>query len=276
MKIMKIINRKIFVIAFVALNFIAANGQTTNRQTEQPLQEVFQTELVYPQEKGEFQITVAPRFDRRDGERREELPARLEYGITSRWQVEVEFTPFSRRRELETSETANGIGDLSVSTKYSFMNIKDSNFHSSVQFEVGFPTGNVSRELSEGFIEYEPSVSFARDFPRLNRLQIFSQVGVNFLQRVKKSRDDDDLEPAAHEFKLNGGFFAPIKKGRIVGEINWITNQWNKGGRQSEVYLTPGFVYKFSRNFEFGIGTPVGISRDADNFRTILQAVFEF
>lgn len=274
---MKTIVRTFLLIVFIALNFVGTNGQTTDSSPEkQPLQEVFQTELVYPQEKGELQITFAPRFSRRESERQTEFPTRLEYGITNLWQVEVEFTPFSRRRELESSETERGIGDVSVSTKYSFLNIKNSNFHSSVQFEVGFPTGNVNRELSEGFIEYEPSVSFARDFPRLNRLQVFSQIGVNFVQRVKKPRNADEIEQAAHEFKLGGGFFAPVKKGRIVGEINWNTNQWNNFGKRSEVYLTPGFVYKFSRNFEFGIGTPIGVSRDADNLRTILQAVFEF
>lgn len=156
------------------------------------------------------------------------------------------------------------------------MNIKKSNFHSSVQFEVEFPTGNVNKELSEGFIEYSPSASFAKDFPSLNRLQIFSQVGVSLKQRVKKPRDLDELESDAHEFFLNGGFFLPVKKARFVGEINWNTNQWNKRGNQNEVYLTPGFVYKLPGRWEIGFGVPIGVTRDADKFRTIAQVIFEF
>ncbi len=100
-----------------------------------------------------------------------------------------------RRAEIDSSETAEGIGDSSVRTKYSFLNIKNLNFHSSVQFEVGLPTGDLNRELTEGFIEYEPSVSFARDFPGLNKLRLFSQLGGSFVQRVKRPDKAKDLEP---------------------------------------------------------------------------------
>ncbi len=254
----------------------AARGQTTTNQTaEQPLQEVFQTELVYPQERGEFQVTFASLFSRKDGERTVETPVRLEYGITNRWQVEVEWNAFSRRRPEPFADAEKGTGDVAVSTKYSFLNIKDSKFHGSVQFEVEFPTGNVDKGLSEGFVEYTPSVSFARDFPAAGGLQIFSQIGVNFKQRVKTAREPENIESAATELILNGGFFAPYKKARIVGEINYQTSRWS-GGNKTEVYLTPGFVYKLPGKWEIGFGVPVGVTRNADNFRAIAQAVFEF
>ena len=265
------------IFALSLITFHAASGQTADKpKSEQPLQEVFQTELVYPQEKGEFQLTFAPRFSRKDGERTVETAVRLEYGITNRWQIEVEFNPYSRRRPEAFAETENGAGDIAVSTKYSFLSIKDSNFHSSVQFEVNFPTGNVDKGLSEGFVEYQPSASFAKDFPKLNRLQIFSQIGVNFKQRVATPRDSEENKSAAPEFILNGGFFAPYKKARFVGEINYKTNRRSGGGNETEVYLTPGFVYKLPGRWELGIGAPVGISRDADKLRLITQAIFEF
>ena len=262
--------------AALSVCVIKADAQSRENQ---PLQEVFQTELVYPQDKGEFQLTFAPRFSRRDEGRIVETPARLEYGLTNRWQVEVEWNSYSRRRFADSpgsAETEKGAGDLGISTKYSFLNIKNSNFHSSVQFEIGLPTGNINKGLSEGFIEYQPSASFARDFPQLHRLQIFSQIGVNFKERVKKPLDLEKVESGAHEFILNGGFFLPVKKARLVGEINWNTNQWNKRGGQSEVYLTPGFVYQLPGRWEIGIGAPVGVTRDADKFRAIAQIIFEF
>lgn len=269
--------RKFYLVLALAAFFQTINAQSTTTQSEnQPLQEVFQTELVYPQEKGEFQLTFAPRFSRKDDERTTDFPVRLEYGITNRWQIEVEWNTFTRRRSADSGEKEKSTGDVSISTKYSFLNIKKSNFHSSVQFEVEFPTGNVDKELSEGFIEYSPSASFAKDFPRLNRLQVFSQIGVNLKQRVKKSRFSEELESGAHEFFLNGGFFLPVKKARFVGEINWNTNQWNKRGSENEVYVTPGFVYKLPGRWEIGIGVPIGVTRDADKFRTIGQVIFEF
>jgi hypothetical protein len=39
-------------------------GAQVRGQDEQPLQEVFQTNLVYPQEKGETQIKFAPQNNR--------------------------------------------------------------------------------------------------------------------------------------------------------------------------------------------------------------------
>lgn len=265
------------IFALFLVTFHHALGQSADKlKTEQPLQEVFQTELVYPQEKGEFQLTFAPRFSRKDAERTVETPVRLEYGITNRWQIEVEFNSYSRRRPAESVNAETGAGDVAVSTKYSFLNVKNSNYHSSVQFEIGFPTGNVDKGLSEGFVEYQSSANFARDFPKLNRLQIFSQIGVNFKQRVVMPREPEENESAAPEFIINGGFFAPYKKARFVGEINYKTNRRSGGGNETEVYLTPGFVYKLPGRWEIGIGAPIGISRDADNFRFVAQAVFEF
>jgi hypothetical protein len=50
----------------------------------QPTQEVFQTELVYPQEAGEVQLTTRTRFRRsRDGSAAQ-VPLAIEYGITNR------------------------------------------------------------------------------------------------------------------------------------------------------------------------------------------------
>lgn len=246
------------------------------KDKDQPLQEVFQTELVYPQEKGEFQLTFGSRFSRGADQRSNDIPTRLEYGITEKWQVEVEWNANSRFRPAPLAETENGVGDVGISTKYSFLNIRGSNFHSAVSFEAEFPTGDIDKGLTEGFIEYRPSVSFARDFPGLNRLQIFSETGVALKQRVKRSKEIEDDESDAHEIFVNGGFFLPFKQASFVGEINWNTNQWNKSGITSEVYLTPGFIYKLPGKWEVGFGVPIGVSRDADKYRTILQAVFEF
>lgn len=242
----------------------------------QLLQEVFQTELVYPQEKGEFQVTIAPRFNRNRGERTTEIPVSLEYGITDRWQIEIEWDAYNRIRPGNLEPTNEGIGDVDISTKYSFLNIGGSNFHSALTFELQIPAGDIERGLTEGFLEYKPSASFAKDFPSLRRLQVFSQVGVNLKQRIKKPQKKDDVEPAAHEFILNGGVFVPYKKARFIGEVNWTTNQWSSRGSHSELYLTPGFVYKLPGAWEAGVGIPIGISRDADKIGTILKLVFEF
>ncbi len=80
---------------------INQNSQTDAVQTldadEQPIQEVFQTELVYPQERGEVQLTFSPRYGKGGGQSLFQAPVSVEYGITKNWQVEVEWDVQSRR-----------------------------------------------------------------------------------------------------------------------------------------------------------------------------------
>jgi len=52
-------------------------------------QEVFQTELVFPQEKGETQLTLIPQFNDGDEADVRQLGVVMEYGITDQWQVEA-------------------------------------------------------------------------------------------------------------------------------------------------------------------------------------------
>jgi hypothetical protein len=149
-------------------------------------------------------------------------------------------------------------------------------FHSAVGLEVSLPMGSVEKELSEGFIEYEPYLIVARDFPKLNNMQVFSQVGVGFVQRTRRPAEADEGEPAAHEFDLGVGMFVPFRRIVFTGEFNLSTNRWNNGGREREMYATPGVVWRLPRNWEVGVGAPVGLTRDADKSGAIFKVVYEF
>jgi hypothetical protein len=243
---------------------------------EQPIQEVFQSELVYPQEKGELQLTFSSTMSRSTSARLFQTPLTIEYGLTDKWQVEFEWNANSYRHEFENDERTRGIGDVRFGTKYSFMNIKNSDFHAAVGLEVGLPTANLKKELTEGFIEYEPFVIVARDFKRLRGTQVFAQAGVGFLQRVKRHEDADENEVGAHEFSLNVGAFVPLKRVAITGELNWQTNRWNHSGEESDFFATPGIVYRLGEGWEMGIGFPIGITTGSDRTRTIFKLVREF
>lgn len=242
---------------------------------DQPVQEIFQTGLVYPQERGEVQMTFTSRYGKGNGHSMLQTPVSLEYGITDRWQVEVEWD--ARRRRTESGEAATrGAGDFSIGTQYSFMNMARSNFHSAVGIEVTLPVANIEKELTEGFIEYEPYFIVAKDFPKLNRMQVFSQVGFGINQRARRHPDADDDEPAAHEFNLGIGAFMPFKQAVLTGEYNLSTNRWNNGGDEREMYLTPGVVVKLPRNWEIGFAVPLGLTRDSEKFGTVFKLIYEF
>ena len=244
-------------------------------QREQPVQELFQTDLVYAQERGELQLSHTSRFSK--GKDRSLLKNLLtvEYGITNRWQIEIEWNAINRRSETGEA-TARGRGDLSIGTQYSFMNMARSNFHSAVGFEITLPTANIEKEMTEGFVEYEPYFILAKDFPKLNNLQLFSQVGIGFKQRARRHADANDDEPAAHEANLGVGMFIPFRRVVFTGEFNFSTNRWNNGGREREVFATPGSVWKLPRNWQLGLGVPIGLTRDSDRFGTVVTLVYEF
>jgi hypothetical protein len=239
------------------------------------IQEVFQTELVYPQEKGEVQLTMAPNFREGEAGRLIEVPLTIEYGITDAWQVEMEWAAFVNRSPSGEAST-RGIGDLELGTKYSFMNIADWAFHAAIGFEIGFPLGNINQELTEGFIEYEPFFLLAKDLPKLYNGQIFAQVGLGLVQRVKNHDDPTDDEAAAHELTGNVGFFVPVGPLFLTAEFNWLNNQWNNDGEENQMYLTPGLVWDLPGTWEVGVGVPIGLNEASDDFRVITQLTYEF
>jgi hypothetical protein len=261
---------------WLGLTSLLASAQEEDVQArEQPIQEVFQTGLVYPQQRGEVQLSYSSRFGKRKAHSSLETPINLEYGITNRWQIEIEWNPMSRRTEAG-EPTTRGTGDLRIGTQYSFMNMRGSNFHSAVGFEVGFPTGSMEKGLSEGLIEYEPYISLAKDFPRLHNMQVFSQVGVGFVQRTRSRVGPDEKKSAAHNFNLGVGMFMPFSRLVFTGEFNLNTNRWNNGGLEREMYFTPGVVWRLPRNLEIGVGAPVGLTGDADKSGAIVRLVYEF
>ena len=262
-------------LAFCICSTVASAQDKDAGPREQPIQEVFQGGLVYPQEHGEVQLSFSSRFSKARDHSSLENPFSIEYGITDRWQIELEWNALSRRAETGEA-TTRGKGDFSIGTKYSLMNLRGSNFHTAVGFEISFPSGSVEKQLSDGFIEYSPYVIVAKDFPRLHHLQLFTQAGVGFVQRWRRSVSGTGEEPAAHKFDLGLGMFVPFRVVVFTNEFNLSTNRWNNGGRQREAFATPGIVGRLPRGWQLGVGVPLGLTRDSNRFGTVVTLVYEF
>jgi hypothetical protein len=269
----------------MAMALICSTGLTglqavaDDDKIEQPIQEVFQTDLVYPQGQGEVQLTLAPQFHRAGEAREWIIPLTIEYGLTDAWQVELVWEMFKHRKPGE-GPTTFGIGDLEIGTQYSFLHIAGTHFHAAVAWHILFPTGNINDKLTEGFIEYEPSIILARDFPGLHNLQLFTQVGIGLVQRIKSPDTSAEREPAAHEFFLSAGFFLPFKLPigtfAFTSEFTWTTNEWNNDGEEDQKYYTPGLVWNLDNGWEIGIGAAIGLNNDADAYRIIGMLTYAF
>ena len=249
-------------------------GAATN-QVKRPIEELFKTDMVYPQEKGELQVGLASLYQHNSSGDAWTVPVSLEYGLTDRWQVEAEWKSFVQHNYANHS-TVRGISDLEIGTQYSFMNIGDSLFHIAPRFSIEIPLGDVNKGLTEGFMEYQPAIILARDFPQFHHAQLFAEIGISFVQRVKRPSEADDAEPAAHGLNLGIGGFVPFSRGALTMEFNWANNQWNHHGTGNELYLTPGWIWKVTRNFEIGMGIPVGLNNRSDQYDVIVHVVCEF
>jgi hypothetical protein len=252
------------VLAALLVGF--GSAALAQAQQDQPLQELFQTETVYPQEKGALQLSSVVNFSRMNQKFSNDLA--VEYGLTRSWQIGLQWETFARKK-TEDGLISRGSGDLRLGAKYSFMNIRGSNFHSAVGFELGVPAASPNKGISEGTVEFEPYVIVAKDFPRMSRLQLFSQLGLTFAHPLAGSTALDNHSEKTVEW--NNGMFVLYRQTRFTTEINW-----SKSANENSLYLTPGIIWKLPRDMEFGVGVPIGLTRDADGFRTIMKLIYEF
>jgi hypothetical protein len=260
------VKKLLFIVGLLALTARFDYEAIAQAERNQPLQEVFQTELVYPQEKGSFQLSSALTFARANKKFSSDLT--VEYGLTQAWQIDLQWESFARR-ETEHGPVTQGSGGLRVGTKYSFMNVSGSNFHSAVGFELSLPASSANKGISEGKIEYQPYVVVAKDFPRLSRLQLFSQMGITFAHSITRSSANDNRDEKTIEW--NSGMFVPYRRVRFTTEVSW-----SRSAAEETLYLTPGIILKLPRNLDFGVGVPIGLNRNADSSRAILKFVYEF
>ena len=247
----------------------AGADQEDSLQPEVPLEELFQTEVVYPQEKGEIQVTMTTRV-RRVGETTAiEVPLTLEYGLTDAWQIELEWGGFESENEFGGG-TERGTGSLEIGVKYSFMDEEPDGFHQALGFSLDIPIEHPRADVR--VLEYRPFVVLAKDLPR--RTQLFAELACSLVQALDGSADGDD-ETESHQVALNVGGFVALPGVVLTGEINW-ASELEHPGRANELYATPGIVRRQGKYLELGVGVPVGLTSDSDRFRVLVQATIEF
>ncbi|MCG6190820.1 transporter [Maribellus maritimus] len=266
---------RLHLYLFTLLNVLlfysnGVNAQDNTAKTYyQPLQDVFQTELVYPQEKGEIQLTLNPEYGRTRDLNHISFPVLAEYGITDNWQLGFSWNSFQNNFG-GNNMSVSGIGDIEFDTQYSFMNIGETNFHAALGFELEIPLSREERGIGEGRYEYMPYSLFAVDFPSLNNIQFFTQAGFSFSQN-KTENDEEE----GNELFLSGGLFVPVKKVIFDIELTSIINLW-ENGNENQLYLTPGIILNLPGAWETGLGTSIGLNKESDKYLVLAILTFEF
>jgi hypothetical protein len=223
-------------------------------------------ELPFIQEKGTFLAEVSSEYGSGRGEKTLSFPVSLEYGISDAWQTEIEWDAFQYSKEKGESGIQD-IGEVALSVRHSFA-MKDSRNHLSANLEIHFPTG----KLSGNSIGYRPSVMYARVIPSCHNLHLFSQLALDFAQKIRNT----DGDPGAHEFFWGGGALLPLNHFCASAEFTWTNNRWNHGGTVNEIYAAPGITWKISDAWQLGAAVPIGLNSRSDHFQVIGRVMFEF
>ncbi len=253
---------------------LAAVRCVAQQPDRQPVQEVFRTDLVYTQDRGEIQITSGINSVWSHGDRVFAMPVQTEYGLTDTWQLQLEWDGWQHIKPFGDPASA-GAGDVSVGVKRSLMNLRRTNSHLALTFDLGLPTGDLAHELGEGLYSAAPSIILAHDFfPHARQLQVFTQTGVELMLGTKWP---SAAGPAPNRFNWSGGAFFVAKRSLILSsELTWQNDRWNHAGRQNTLYATPGTVWKLPLRLELGLGASVGLTPGSERFGVRAQLTREF
>jgi hypothetical protein len=254
------------------LGFCLSLGSHAMGQEEPPvLEELFRSEIVYSQEAGEVQLTLAPEFGRSAGQ-----PAMVsfgvEYGLTDAWQIGCGWQGGLGGQASPEGGAAER--ELEFSLKRSFMHISNSNASLALGFELARAAAGDSGDSGSSY-EYRPVAVLAKDFPRRNA-QVFAVVSAS----LNSPGETEDESGAGSDDKTEwavGGF---LKLGPVVltQELNWLSPSWNQFSPDRQVFWTPGVVWKppSEQVWELGFGASVGLSARADRLSVLVSLTHEF
>ncbi len=237
----------VYIFIFLSLLSFEQKIYAENEQSEQ-IQEVFRSELVFPQEEGEIQFTLAPYY-LQNGDNISEIifPFGIEYGITDQLQIEIET---ERTYFQENSDNLKYVSqEYEISVMYSFMNFSDSQFHTAVGSEIG--------GISETEKEYALFFILARTFPSFRYSHIFAQYSIVW---------EEERESAA-----NIGMYIPFGKITFTSELNFRTIEEN-----TQFYTTNGIIWAPKSVLNFGMGVSHNLTETSQKPGIYSQLIYEF
>ena len=274
--------RSPFVSVLVLLIFASVHAQADthaeDRDSAGLIEEFFLVESAYPQERGEYQLTLGTDYVRDSSEGDGQL-ARfgIEYGVTDRLQIEASLDAWRNREVLDDGGRAenSGLGEFEFGMSYAFPTAAASGLRYVVGIEITAPVGDVDKELGEGFWVYEPFLIVSRNFGEETNLTLGLSYG--FRERHETPAEADDVEPETDELELSLGLvraFGPAWRGTF--ELTYETDELHDSGGETEAFLAPGLVYSGMEDLEFGIGMAAGLTADSPDWMLLGFVVYEF
>lgn len=243
--------RTLPVAALVLLPGIAAAQEAS--RPPQPLQELFFTEVVYPQSRHEVQLTFGSLIDRTREDKSALTPFSIEFGVTDRLQIEAEWDGYSQFRTIPVTHPRTS--KLSVGMKYSLLNIGESPVHAAAGIDVEFPRAGVFAEgEGESSTEFEPFLALAVDLGR--GVTVFGS-GALSVEAGQIKQILGSHQPPDDRGTISGG--ALLLRGRVTFAAEYTSRSdhapWRLDGSP---LVTPSIALHPGGAWEFGVGLPIG------------------
>lgn len=208
-------------------------------------------------DKGEFYATGYFNFTRIPNVKEYNFGVDGEYGITDQLAVGANI-PISSI-DVENGNSHTGFGDISVFAQLnldSFLEIKQMDkTNITAQLAISFPTGSERDGLGLGHVDFGPSLLAYHDFGHYGAGDVGGYGDAGF---------DLSTQSAAHL-----GFAATYEQRRISALLEWLIT--SRGGN-SNIFITPGIVYRGFENFELALGFP--IAWRSDQWGVTLKATY--
>jgi len=259
--------KRLSLVAVLVLLPRVTAGQELPRQ---PLQELFLTEVVYPQEKGEVQLTLESLVDRSRADLSGLASLEMEFGLTDRWQIQGRWdgytqfhdSPFNR---LQTARVTLG-------TKYSFMHIAHSRVHAALGIDAEFPrAASFADDEGEAEMELEPFVALAADVWR--GLTFFGSVGASVKPRQVKELAQHGERPD-DPGTISVGTLIAFRHATLAATYTSRSDglPWRLDGPP---LVTPSLVVHGGR-WELALGTPLALRGDQHRPGLAMHVIREF
>jgi hypothetical protein len=245
----------VLITVLCATNASAEDDSHTDASAlPQAVHELFLTESVFPNERGEYQPSVGADYQRHSHDAWSTLlNVGLEYGITDRFQVAVSMPWVSIHGD---DDSGNGAGDLSAELFYNLIP-PTAAFALSLAAELTLPTGNEDRGFGEGEQQFELTMIMAG---RAAAVQWQINLGGEWAE------DESEL------------FYSlavlPMQPHWVLVPTLELSGARTDDDR--ELYVTPGLHWRPADNAGLGLGVPIGVIDDTERLRLMMYYTLEF
>jgi hypothetical protein len=220
------------------------------------IQELFLGTIVYPQEKGEVQLTLGY-FDGVEAVGNSETFLEIEYGITDRFK----FTFDIAAESIEGDVRFEGVRNLGLQVYYNFYNDRRTCRAYGVGFEFGLPVDSAAGE----------SRTYAYK-PFFVGYQEYREFAVNLSAAFEFKDPSAANETTATAGEVSLGIFRCSEY--VVPMLELQVEIAEEG---TPARLAPGFYFKsFVEPVDVAVSFPIGLNNDAPDFGVYFLAIVEF